>query len=225
MGSDRCDSCGKSDNKCGSYRCDDCGCCKNKCGCKKKSEFGCAFKTGGIIGVILIALIAAGFLSYQGIRNIYDIQAFNGAIFNNPLAVSRAFDYLKAVGTFFWLDMLVVIVPIALLCCIDSMCKNNETRHFWFTRFGLSILFMLLVIVAQAIATLFLSARATHFAGFVLLFAALVGFLGGICLGSSWKMVLQFIIAALAFGLALYLIIISPGSIFIANFGAGAIIP
>ena len=218
--------------------CGDCGRHHDDCVCKKSNNFGCAFKTAGIIGVVLIVVIAAASFTTIGINNIYNIAEYDANIFGNPAvradsrtllrqqaATQRAADYLKSLGTFLWLDIMAAIVPIALLCCMNSMCKDNDGRYFWFTRFGFAGAVLILILVAQGIATLYFTSRATHLAGWILLFTALVSFLSALCLGANWRMVIQLTIAFLCLGVALYLLVISPSYQTIMGVGSMAVVP
>lgn len=220
-----------------SKNCGDCGYVEEKCVCKK-NNFGCAFKTAGIIGVVLVVLIAGASFTAIGIDHITKIANHESRVFGDPsirvepmtrlrqeAAVMRASDYLKAVGSFMWLDILAAIVPIALLCCMNSMCKTNEQRYHWFTRFGLAIAVLILILVAQGIATLYFSSRATWLAGWVLLLAAVIGMLGALCLSVNWRMVIQLVVSFICIGLALYLLVVSPSYQTIMGGASLAVVP
>lgn len=218
-------------------RCDKCHEHRDKCKCKNNG-FGCAFKTAGIIGVWLIVVIAAASFTTMGIQNIYRLGRLDANIFGNAnvrvdeitymkqqAAVSRASDYLKSNASFLWLYILAAIVPTVLLCCIDSMCKNNEGKYFWFTRFGLALTVLVLIIVAHGIATLYFTSRATHFAGIVLIGAAIVAFFSALCLGASWRSVIQLVVLFICLGIALYYLVVSPGYNTISGIMSQAIVP
>ena len=187
---------------------------------------------------MLIAIVAGGSFAYSGIQNIYAIGRYDPNVFGSnavrvdpltlarqQMSVYRAGDYLRSVWSLFVLDIMSIIVPIALLCCIDSMCKNSELKYFWFSRFGLAILVMVLIILAQGIATLNLTSRATHAAGVTLLFAAFFAAVSAVSLGANWKMVIQGVIAVLAAGVGLYYVVISPGTQSIMGNNSVAVIP
>lgn len=205
----------------------------------KSSSYACALTTVGIIGVVVVTLVAAISFSVLGVEQINYLAKADAAIFGRLGhterdaivfarqigAVDRAQDYLKSIASFVMIEILAAIVPITLLACIKSMCHNDEGRYFWFARFGIAILVLVLVIFAHGIAALFLTSRATHLSGWILIIAAAFAIFSALCIGGTWKMVIQLIVAALCVGVGLYYLVISPGRASIAGFPSASILP